>query len=448
MTSFDHNVKNKVCLVVLCAYVATACRTELIASDPVDDPRALFATCREEVKNSRCIRRGPWLFAFGSAKPISSSASSHRAALAAARMDAIGNIVQACVLEQIGDGLRSLPEATRSVMAEMIGRNYSGAITMGSSQAIEECEDDNGAWCYMSAPAVGITTRALPHSVKECLANIAIAPEGKIKSSESDYFFEAAVACGLPDARSAWIRSQPVLLRPQLAAEAIPHAIRFWIDHRTDVMSLLSELKDPGDIKKAMIALPYCKELFDLLSFAFTAKGLPRVGNEIASLRPAVNCSALDKVNDADLFKELLSIGADKELGIKLIIAFDSQCPEKGEESKPSFHEAFAVYRNSDFKAAIPICLKAVSDAYNADTINLLGATARQLDLNRLGAVLCRQALFIDPKHPYASVNVALCYEKVGNRKLALEYAKRTIASETADSWAKSEAIRIANRSW
>lgn len=433
--------------ILIYVLIVFGCLGQSTSPGSIDEARVFIAANRTAVRNEKCIKNGSWLLAFGIAKPGLDSSSSHRAALAAARMDALANIVQSRVLERIREGLEALPLAVHSSVTRVIVRNYSGQIKLESLQILEQGEDKTGVWVYLAVPVAGVFQKDLPRSVTECLAGIALGPENGINATESDYFYEAALICGLPDAKAAWIRSYPDLLKPQLSEQPVQHGIRFWVDHRTEVMRLLPDLKTPSDIKKAMLALPYCKDLFDLLSSALSAQGLTHVANEFKNLQPAVNCSAIDKLSDADLGKELASIGAENNLAIKLIIAFDGKFPEKGEKSKQSYHEALAAYTKSEFSTAIPLCLKAVSESYNANTINLLGATAGQCGLNRLGVILCRQALFIDPLHPYASANLAVGYEKLGEQKLAEEYARRAISSEKTDQWSKDQAERILSRS-
>jgi len=444
---FKNSVNIKVFRILVYVCIFFACLGQSTLPSSIDEARVAIAANRTAIRNEKCIKNGSWLLAFGIAKPGLDSSSSHRAAVAAARMDALGNIVQSQVLERIRDGLGALPPAVHSSVTGVIVRNYSGKIKLDSLQILEQGEDKTGVWVYLAVPITGVFQKDLPRSVTECLAGIALGPENVIKPTESDYFYEAALICGVPDAKAAWIRSYPDLLKPQLSRQPVQNGIRFWVDHRTEVMSVLADLKTPSDIKKAMVALPYCKNLFDLLSSALSAQGLEHVANEFKNIEPAISCSAIDKVNDADLEKEIASIGAVDNLAIKLIVAFDGKFPEKGEESKRSYDEALAAYTKSEFSVAIPLCLKAVSEAYNANTINLLGATARQCGLNRLGVILCRQAFFIDPLHPYASANVALCYERLGERKLAEEYARRAISTGISNQWSKDQADRILNKS-
>lgn len=398
---------------------------------------------RGELVAGGIARGGGWILAYGRARILSDSSASHRAATAKARLDAVGSIQRHVFLQGLDQQLSALPQVWRGRFTDVLTRNLSGEITLRGGQVIESGEDKDGAWMFYGVPEVNVTSNAGPASIRESVQLLIGDTKNILSSEDADYIYEAAAHYGLPDTRLAWVQAQPELLRPQLLGKPASGGIRFWVENRAQIEAIITEITDPVDIKKAMMALPYCKELIDRLSADLRERGLTQAAREVTSIHPAVPLSALHRLDDEDLSREAGEAGLAEDCVIRLLIFTDGQYPTVGESPTAAYEHAMAQYRSGDMTAALPLCVAAFRESYNADTINVLGAVLRRCGYVRLGAVLCRQALFMDPEHPYAAINTALCYEALARDQDAVSYARRALSNAKADAWAREEAQKI-----
>lgn len=416
------------------------------AESPSQDALSLkvkLGSVRAELYKTRVFEVDDWVFSFDESSFILQSAASRVAATTKARLGAINNIQRKVIRDNLKSEIENQPILLRDTLYKIFELNYSGVINLSAVQTLETREVDDSVEVYIAVRKSNISSIGMPSSLKESLERLVRSEKNPISSIESDVFYEACLRIGLSDARKAWIRSNPELIRSQLKGESVNRAIRSWHENMDKISPLTPDLSSASEIKNAMIVLPYNKELIERLAITLTSNGLTRVADDVLSIKPAISISDLDFHSNPDILQEFNSSGLANNIAVKVVIAAQGEFPSAEEPATAAYEVALSAYKKGDITNALPLCVAAFSEAHNSDTINLLGATLRRSGFYTLGALLCRQAEFMNPAHPYAAVNTALGYELAGQMDMAALFARKAIDNSNADKWAKSEANRI-----
>ncbi len=384
-------------------------------------------------------------WSYGSAASATASSRSLQAALSKARIIAHENIVRLLITEYFRDDLLSFPPDWQASISRILTQNMVASAPFSGAHIVSYGTSHRDAWLYMVVPSKNLIADFRTLTLRELLGAITESEVNRVSSKDSDVYYELCQQFGVGNCKAAWLRSNPELLQPQLRGVPIVGGIRMWEEHREPIAELLPELVATDDIKNALILLPYNKQLIRALSIALRRNGLIYAAEHYESLVPQIDIE-LNVEAYADLFTELEESSLDKNTAMRLIVVAGGQFPALNEPATEVYNRALAAYLKEDMGAAEQLALMAFAESFNANTINLMGAVRRQLGHYNLGYLLCKQAAFMDPNHPFALVNMALCHEGMGDLALAAAYAAEVLSKQDIDSWARHEANRLVEK--
>jgi tetratricopeptide (TPR) repeat protein len=384
-------------------------------------------------------------WSYGRAASATASSRSLQAALSKARIIAQENIVRLLITGYFRDDLLSFPANWQASISRILTQNMMVSASFSGAHIVSHGTSDGDAWVYMVVPTENLKADFSTLTLRELWGAIAESEENRISSKDSDVYYELCKQFGIDNCKAAWLRSNPELLQPQLRGEPIVRGIRMWEEHREHIAKLLPDLVTADDIKNALILLPYNKQLIGALSIALRRNGLRYAAEHYESLIPQIDIG-LNAEADAGLIAELKESLLAENTAVRLIVVANGQFPSLNEPGTEVYHRALAAYLQEDMRAAEQLALMAFAESFNADTINLMGAIRRKLGHYNLGYLLCKQAALMDPNHPFALINMALCHEGMGDLALALAYAAEVLNKSNLDSWARHEAIRLVEK--
>jgi tetratricopeptide (TPR) repeat protein len=88
---------------------------------------------------------------------------------------------------------------------------------------------------------------------------------------------------------------------------------------------------------------------------------------------------------------------------------------------------------------ALELYQKALEKAFTADTCNMIGRCLQLKGKTLLAIPFYRQAVSLDPEHPYAGANLASCLWEVGEKKQARNTAHSALKNPNLSDWGRKQ---------
>ncbi len=92
-----------------------------------------------------------------------------------------------------------------------------------------------------------------------------------------------------------------------------------------------------------------------------------------------------------------------------------------------------------DLNTALELYLKALEKAFSADTCNMIGRCLQLREELLLAIPFYRQAVGLDPEHPYAGANLVSCLWEVGEKEQAKNIAQSALKNPNLSDWGRKQ---------
>jgi len=109
-------------------------------------------------------------------------------------------------------------------------------------------------------------------------------------------------------------------------------------------------------------------------------------------------------------------------------------CTETKSISK-LYYMGNSLFQNKDFEKALNLYFQALEDTLTADLLNMIGMTLLRLNNHKLAIPFLRQALYFNPHHKFAGVNLTEAFLNSNFKELAIASYESTLKNGNIDEW-------------
>jgi tetratricopeptide (TPR) repeat protein len=132
---------------------------------------------------------------------------------------------------------------------------------------------------------------------------------------------------------------------------------------------------------------------------------------------------------------------------IEFIICSHGELPIRNDiQINESYRNGIKSFNHKDFSQAYDFFTKAAGENFNSDTLNYLGRTLEEIGDKEQAIACFKQAVKINPNHPYAGTNLAFSLFFNGQEKEAIDMKNELLKNLNLNDWCKERLESIVSQ--
>ncbi len=166
------------------------------------------------------------------------------------------------------------------------------------------------------------------------------------------------------------------------------------------------------------------------------------------------SCTTSDSVNDIQFIMTISPAISEAYSASNIQFPYEAEFIIKSIGTIPSsetrtiskfYYEGNRFFQNNHFQKALEAYFYALEDTLSADLLNMIGMTLIRLNNHKLAIPFLKQALYFNPHHKFAEVNLVEALSLSNFKKLALQCLESAKQNPNLDEWGNHK-LKLLNR--